>query len=103
MKTTIEMTEKTKYAVFYPALGEWFAASQTGGYNAHPRTTKDITKAKFWEFEKLARNASLKDNFHKKNSRDIHEEHNHEYAHNPVLQPGVLKKLTITSKYEEEV
>ena len=103
MKTTIEMTEKTKYAVFYPALGEWFAASQTGGYRAHPRTTPDITKAKLWDFEKLAKNAVKKDNTYKQRSREIYAENQNEYAENPVLQPGVLKTLTVTSKYEEEV
>lgn len=101
MKTIIEMVEKTKYAVFYPALGEWFAASQTGGFRAHPNTTKDITKAKLWDFEKLADNAVRKDNSYKKTAREIYEENGNPYAQNPVLQPGILKTLTITSKYEE--
>lgn len=101
MKTTIELTEKTKFAIFYPATDAWFAASQTGGFRAHPIITKDITKAKFWDFQKLADNALRKDSSFKKTSREIYEENGNPYAHNPVLQPGTLKTMVITSKYEE--
>ena len=103
MRTTIEMTEQTKYALFYPATGEWFAANQTGGYAYKPNTTKDILKAKMWEFKKLASNAEGKDTYRKAYEVQNRIQYGNGDPYCPTLQAGVVRPIIVTLKFEEEI